>query len=253
MARIRTVKPDFWTDEKMVELSFETRLFFIGLWNFVDDEGRIQYSPKKLKMLIFPADSVDVPRMIQELSANGRVIVYQIDGIEYLQVINFAKHQRIDKRSDSKLPPPPTSAESPRLPPTPSDSPRIPESRAESPRTPTTEGNGREGNGKEEKQTHVGLAPDPARQKKAELRKTAAEIINFLNAKAGRSFDANGANADFVVARLKEGATVEDLRAVVAKKCRDWKGDEKMSAYLRPETLFGRTKFASYKGELGAA
>lgn len=139
MARIRTVKPDFWTDEKMVELSFESRLFFIGLWNFVDDEGRIQYSPKKLKMLIFPADSVDVPRMIQELSGNGRVVVYAIDGVEYLQVNNFLKHQRIDKRSDSKLPPPPTSAESRRIPPNPAESQRI----------PTTEWKGMEGSGME--------------------------------------------------------------------------------------------------------
>lgn len=100
---------------------------------------------------------------------------------------------------------------------------------------------------------HVGLTPDPARQRNAELRKTASEVIAFLNEKAGRNFDLNGANADHVVARLKEGATLDDLRAVIAKKCRDWKGDPKMSAYLRPETLFNRTKFGSYKGELGAA
>ena len=40
MARIRTVKPDIWTDEKFVELSPLARLLFIGLWNFADDEGR---------------------------------------------------------------------------------------------------------------------------------------------------------------------------------------------------------------------
>lgn len=99
----------------------------------------------------------------------------------------------------------------------------------------------------------VGLTPDAAQQKNSKLRQTAAEIIKFLNAKAGRSFDLNGANAEFVIARMKEGATEEDLRAVVAKKCREWGSDEKMSAYLRPATLFNRTKFASYKGELGAA
>lgn len=100
--------------------------------------------------------------------------------------------------------------------------------------------------------SNVGLKPDAARQGNSELRKTAAEVIGFLNAKAGRNFDINGANADHVVARLKDGATVDDCRAVIALKCRQWTGDPKLAVYLRPETLFNRTKFASYKGELGA-
>lgn len=100
---------------------------------------------------------------------------------------------------------------------------------------------------------NVVLAPDaPSLSKNSEMRKSASSVIEFLNAKAGRNFDLNGANADHVVARLKDGETMEDLRAVVAKKCRDWKGDVKMAPYLRPETLFNRTKYASYKGELSA-
>lgn len=94
-----------------------------------------------------------------------------------------------------------------------------------------------------------GSAPDAAALGR-ERRKQAAEIIAFLNAKAGRNFDVNGANADHVVARLKDGESQDDCRAVIALKCRQWKGDEKMAMYLRPETLFSRTKFASYKGEL---
>lgn len=96
-------------------------------------------------------------------------------------------------------------------------------------------------------------APNEANSKNAEYRKQAAEIIAFLNAKAERNFDLNGANADHVIARLKDGETMEDLRAVIAKKCREWKGDVKMNLFLRPATLFNRTKFASYKGELGVA
>lgn len=129
MARIRTIKPDFWTDEKVVELSAFSRLLFIGLWNFADDSGRMVYSPKKIKMQIFPADSVEIPELVGEIRRNSLVTVYVVDGIEYLQINGFEKHQKIDKRSPSKLPPPP-------------DSPRIP---AELPGIPTTEGNGREG------------------------------------------------------------------------------------------------------------
>ena len=103
---------------------------------------------------------------------------------------------------------------------------------------------------KEEIEPETGeIKPNPM----TEYRKQAAEIIAFLNAKAERNFDGNGANADHIIARLKDGETMEDLRAVVAKKCREWRGDEKMSLYLRPATLFNRTKFASYKGELDAS
>ena len=92
--------------------------------------------------------------------------------------------------------------------------------------------------------------PNPANEKNAQYRLQASEIITFLNSKAERNFDLNGANADFVIARLKDGESMDDLRAVIAKKCREWKGDEKMHQFLRPATLFNRSKFASYKGEL---
>jgi uncharacterized phage protein (TIGR02220 family) len=87
---------------------------------------------------------------------------------------------------------------------------------------------------------------------KQQRREEAVQLIEFLNSKAGRNYDAKGKNLEFVLARLRDGATVEDCRAVIAKKCREWLGDPKMNTYLRPETLFNDTKFASYKGELAA-
>lgn len=98
---------------------------------------------------------------------------------------------------------------------------------------------------KEVKDT-VGLTPDIRA-----LRQQAVQILNFLNEKTGRNYQPVPANVDFIVNRLKDGATVEDCRQVIAKKAREWKGDEKMDEYLRPATLFNRTKFAQYQGELG--
>ncbi len=142
MARIRTVKPTFWTDEKIVELSPWARLLFIGTWNFADDEGRMEYSPKRLKMQVFPADSVELVELSAELVEHGLVRIYKVDGKEYLQIINFDKHQKIDRRTNSKFPPfPPSPAESPRV----SQShPEQAASLAELPRTPPTEGKGME-------------------------------------------------------------------------------------------------------------
>jgi hypothetical protein len=119
MARIRTVKPEFWTDEKVVELSAFARLLFIGLWNFADDEGRMVYSPKRIKMQIFPSDSIECSELLGEIRRESLISVYVVDGQEYLQINGFAKHQKVDKRTTSKIPPPPDiHAESPRIPPT---------------------------------------------------------------------------------------------------------------------------------------
>lgn len=118
MARIRTIKPEIWTDEKFVELSAWARLLFIGLWNFADDDGRMEFSPKSIKMKIFPADSVEITELFGELRRENLVNVYAVDNKEYLQVVGFAKHQKVDKRSTSKHPPPPSPTEPRRTPPT---------------------------------------------------------------------------------------------------------------------------------------
>ena len=85
---------------------------------------------------------------------------------------------------------------------------------------------------------------------KPDLHQTAIGILNFLNAKTGRHYKPKKVNIDLIVARLKEGATEEELRKVIAKKVREWTGDATMAVYLRPATLFNRTKFAQYEGEL---
>lgn len=94
--------------------------------------------------------------------------------------------------------------------------------------------------------------PDVMPPKNAELRKQAVEVLEFLNQKTGRKYQAVEANTKLIVARLKEGASVGDCRQVIAKKTREWIGDEKMTEYLRPATLFNATKFAQYVGELVA-
>lgn len=90
--------------------------------------------------------------------------------------------------------------------------------------------------------------PDVAPKTK-ETTETARRVIDFLNAKTGKAFRPVPANINFVVGRLKEGATEQDCKSVIARKTREWKGTEQ-AMYLRPETLFNATKFAQYVGEL---
>ena len=109
MARIRSIKPDFWTSEQVMECSPNARLMFIGMWNFADDHGRMPAAPKTIKAQIFPSDEIDaqnVRRMIDELSSNGLIRIYEVDGKEFLVVTGW-HHQKIDKRQPAKYPEPP--------------------------------------------------------------------------------------------------------------------------------------------------
>jgi hypothetical protein len=104
MARIRTIKPDFWSDERIVGLSPMARLFFIGMWNFADDHGGIERSPRQLKMKVFPGDDVEVEPLVQELLGAGMVVEYEVDGALYLNIKNFLRHQRINRPSTPRIP-----------------------------------------------------------------------------------------------------------------------------------------------------
>lgn len=111
MARIRTVKPEFWTDEKVVECSIPARLLFIGLFNFANDMGCLESSPKRLKMQIFPADALDCEPLIQELITHGLLTEYSVNDVCYLQIKGFLKHQN-KQAFGLKIPLPPEFTES---------------------------------------------------------------------------------------------------------------------------------------------
>lgn len=93
MARARGIKPGFFKNEELVELPFEARLLFIGLWTLADREGRTEDRPKRIKMEIFPADSVDVDSLLSQLAATGMLLRYSHDGERFLQIVNFVRHQ----------------------------------------------------------------------------------------------------------------------------------------------------------------
>lgn len=105
MPRIRTIKPEFWVDEKVVELSPWARLLFIGMWNFADDQGYIDYSPKRIRMQIFPGDTVDIDALIGELLDSGMVRAYESPIGPVLHITNWSRHQRVDKASKPRFDP----------------------------------------------------------------------------------------------------------------------------------------------------
>ena len=99
LPRIRTIKPEFWTSEQIVECSPIARLLFIGLWNFCDDAGRHPASAKRTKMEVFPGDSFtdqEILDMIDQLVANELIEPYESEGKSYWQVTGWA-HQKIER------------------------------------------------------------------------------------------------------------------------------------------------------------
>lgn len=99
MARIRTIKPEFWTSEQVMECSTTSRLLFIGMWNFCDDAGNHPAAYRTLKAEVFPADdftALQVEALVSELIAAGLVEEYEADGKRYWHVTGW-HHQRIEK------------------------------------------------------------------------------------------------------------------------------------------------------------
>jgi hypothetical protein len=98
MARIRTVKPELWTDPEFVECSPTARLLFVAALNFATDYGVLPDKPRQLKMQCLPADDVDISQLVGELIAAG---FWQRrtapDGAKVLVIRTFNRHQKVDK------------------------------------------------------------------------------------------------------------------------------------------------------------
>ena len=108
MARLRTIKPSFFTNEDLVTVDPLGRLLFIGLWCWADREGRLEDRPARLKIQIMPADDCDVVDLLDQLERTGFIARYEVEGARYIHVVNFHKHQRPHvKESPSELPAPP--------------------------------------------------------------------------------------------------------------------------------------------------
>ena len=115
MARIRTIKPEFPQSESMGRVSRDARLCFIELWTIADDSGRLRGAPRMLASLLFPYDDDAgglISGWLEELEREECLIQYQSEGQHYIQITNWFSHQKIDKRTASKIPSPPNPRES---------------------------------------------------------------------------------------------------------------------------------------------
>lgn len=107
MARIRTIKPEFWGDEKLALEAPLTRLVFLGLVSQADDAGRLIDNVKFLDGLLFPLTDDTSREALDRLARIGRILRYSSEsGQRLIQITNWAKHQKVDKPSLYTLPAP---------------------------------------------------------------------------------------------------------------------------------------------------
>lgn len=116
--RIRTVKPEWLDDERIVCASPEARVMTIALILLADDHGRGRASLPVLAGRVFPGSAnprEDASRALDELASLQFVLVYEVDGQSYYLIRNWSKHQRVDRPSKSQLPAPPDEKAQKRL------------------------------------------------------------------------------------------------------------------------------------------
>jgi hypothetical protein len=108
MARIRTIKPEFWIDEKVGRLKRDVRLLFIGLWNISDDQGVVKSQAAYIKGQLFSYDEELRVNTVQDWLTslvNARMLIaFTHQGEGYYLVRTFEDHQLINRPSKPKFP-----------------------------------------------------------------------------------------------------------------------------------------------------
>lgn len=111
MARARNIKPGFFINDDLAEIEPLGRLLFAGLWTVADREGRLEDKPKKIKASILPYDDCDIDKLLQDLHDSGFICRYTVDGQNYIQIINFLKHQNPHHKEIASIIPPPNGVD----------------------------------------------------------------------------------------------------------------------------------------------
>ncbi|MDR6907497.1 hypothetical protein J2X63_003205 [Agromyces sp. 3263] len=110
--RIRSIKPEFYRSEDIAALDWETRLVFIGLWSYVDDNGVGRDVEKLITADLFALEGDPtevlrrVSRSLKVLSKGGQIVRYRVDGRPFLFVANWDKHQLVKNPNKARYPRP---------------------------------------------------------------------------------------------------------------------------------------------------
>jgi hypothetical protein len=103
MARIRTIKPEFFSSEDIVTMTPLSRLFYVALWCESDREGRLDWKPNTFKIRYFAGDNCDLMAMAKELIDRELIVLYEVEGKKYAEIPTFKEHQVVNNRETQSI------------------------------------------------------------------------------------------------------------------------------------------------------
>jgi len=233
--RARNIKPGFFQNEYLAQLSPTTRILFIGLWCLADREGRLEDRPERIRINVLPYHNGNVDEMLQELcdSPDKFIVRYAVDGKKYIEITNFTEHQNPHPREPQSLIPPFTEQD--KVKDVPSRVKVLPSNVKDMPSNAYTSFTSYTSDSLHSDSLH---SDTPYTE--------AEEIIGYLNEKAGTKYShKTDATQKQIKARLKSGYSIDDFKTVIDKKCVEWIGTD-WEKFIRPSTLFSPANFESY-------
>lgn len=101
------IDPNIWQSEDVSKLNLRQRLLLIGLFSNADDEGKMRGNPAFVRSTVFPYDDVtikDIEDDLHNIEDIGSIKRYEVDGNQYIIMVNWDKFQRVDKPQKSMIP-----------------------------------------------------------------------------------------------------------------------------------------------------
>ena len=109
MARIRTIKPEFFRHEGLQDLesshpNFHVMLVFAALWGHCDKRGCFEWRPRQLELDILPYLDFCLADTLMLLEKHGYVRRFESQGKIYGFVPTFSDHQRVSGKEAQEKP-----------------------------------------------------------------------------------------------------------------------------------------------------
>lgn len=242
MARARNIKPALFSNDELADNDPLGRLLFIGLWTIADCEGNLEWREKRIKAQLLPYDNCDIKKLMINLDKSGFIRYYSVHDNLYVHIVNFTKHQNPHKNERSKG----------------SDIPKFADTNRESiDMTGLTINHDKSGlkrnDSTSDRADSLNLIPDSlnlipdSSEVENDLKEIVSqgnndfkEVLDYLKSATGRAFR----ESTDLKARLKD-YSVDEIKAVIDYKAKEWMGKD-MQKFLRPQTLFNKTKFEGY-------
>ena len=117
MARIRTIKPEFFTSPDTASVSHTARLLYVAMWCLADDYGRGEMNMLQLRAFAFPEEdhwldselqrkSKEFQSLCKEVVNGFGIDVYRHRGRTFYSIPSWDEHQKTQRRAKSRFPAP---------------------------------------------------------------------------------------------------------------------------------------------------